>query len=335
MLESFAFEDLFISDLILKSEEKFEKWIKVELDFALGRLDTLASSPDSWKIRFQQSIENDKIPVIADLFVNLLKAITEYYRDILFINVKKDIACRLQKPIIFSFIEKLNIQMDKSMNDKLKNFCMVCNSARFVFDEIESWKDDLLFLSIDENDFIFNDCLSLLNSTLNQVALAIVDLQLESYKSFIRPFYRKRRLSFNEIDSQQSIADILLEIQKFLDSVGQFVEFADFKSISRSLVSGIENDIIEFAINPFHLNFEEAAALNKIIVEPLTSLFANYSSRYLNKLNAIIQLLMLLPSDPIIKEIQNSIDENNSSELFKLTGLTVDVAKQYIQKRKN
>ncbi|XP_071948017.1 RAD50-interacting protein 1-like [Antedon mediterranea] len=191
---------------VLTRADCFQRWLAIERNFAVEKIDALLSDPDAWRCQYKDINDGDdlKVPQCAESFVTLLSVITDRYKTVPFPTNQLQFLV-LQLDLLDDFrVRLLQVAKQEAYNPLSNVYCAIINSVNYVIRVLEDWSDQLFFLQLqyhhaeDENMAAFNQALE--SSSAN------IDINLLS-----------KGLDGEELDAMQSaVFDDIIELYKHM-----------------------------------------------------------------------------------------------------------------------
>lgn len=135
---------------ILTDQACFDKWIAIEKQFAVQKLDTLLSSPSAWQSQYKDMMEADesKVPECVEAFMTLLLAITERYRvlpspshHLRFLDLQIDLLDDFR-------VRLLQVMRLESSNPLGDHYSAILNGVHYIITVLGEWSDQIFFLQL-------------------------------------------------------------------------------------------------------------------------------------------------------------------------------------------
>ncbi|KUL90627.1 hypothetical protein ZTR_00127 [Talaromyces verruculosus] len=154
---------------ILGQQNWFERWLRVEKEFALSRYKDIIDTPESGQIDYDGVDANVTKPTSAAIRVNdLLETITDLYRPLSSFSQKLRFLIDIQITIFDQFHERLHSGLEAYLamtstigrtvqgGDQgnlegvsgLDRLCRIFGSAEYLEKKMQDWSDDVFFLDL-------------------------------------------------------------------------------------------------------------------------------------------------------------------------------------------
>lgn len=161
-----------LSHYILDTLSYFDRWLKIERDFALSRYESIISSQGSFELDFDAADPGTTKPTRAAIRVNdLLETITDRYRTLSSFTQKVRFLIDVQVDIFDLFRQRLYDGLDVYLQRTasigrlgvsaeeraevagvrgIERLCRVFGSAEYMVRKMRDWSDDVFFLELHE-----------------------------------------------------------------------------------------------------------------------------------------------------------------------------------------
>lgn len=220
-------------ECVCSDMEYFDQWVQVEKTFALKRLEDILASPDAWKVRFSDSIENDKIPKCAESFIHLLEAITDRYRLIKNPTVKEAFVESVEKKVLNLFLEKISVK-----TKEISRICLVLNSLLYCSNTLQIWQEEQFLQELKDGDDVFDDSMDSIRSLERRLMNTLLEESMTMFQGRMIYFCQGREEIGNTLTTLRSLLD---KTEKHLD---QQIFGIYWRAFASSLEKWIEGEML-------------------------------------------------------------------------------------------
>ncbi|XP_033119511.1 RAD50-interacting protein 1-like [Anneissia japonica] len=133
---------------VLTQNDCFQRWLAIERNFALEKIDNLLSDNGAWSCQYRDisDVDDLKVPQCAESFVTLLSVITDRYKTIPYPSNQLQFL-GLQLDLLDDFrVRLLQVAKQEARNPLSTVYCAIINSVNYVIRVLEEWSDQLVTL---------------------------------------------------------------------------------------------------------------------------------------------------------------------------------------------
>ncbi|KAK6047232.1 hypothetical protein COOONC_15255 [Cooperia oncophora] len=238
------------------------RWIEIENECCLDRMDEMLSAPDRWKNRFRSMEDADQYLVCncADAFVSMLQ-----YQQSRAKLLPDDVAQRkfldLQLLLTEDFRKRLVQIANQAESPWSEPFPNVMNAIWYLRQVVEEWSDSCLLSGVTSSGgrAVFEESSAMFNHVWNQMADdVVISLKLQTI-DVMKPYQQhfwcamEPRLGSSSRELTEPFCPVLMKIRSIFANAGVQISKASleelFKRMSSALACVIAEEIVN--VTPF------------------------------------------------------------------------------------